>query len=156
MALEGYPSIEPLGGCKDKGRDAIHVNQSGGKTTIFCYSVREDWRTKLDQDAATIHKHKHRCHRLAYLSTEDYTPGDRDKAAKFIKQTYGWTLSPTAASVCGLCSPRGTGTSSPGTRISSPRPSSSIRRARGRLPAIRSSSATRRRTSPSRPGWPGA
>jgi hypothetical protein len=46
MALEGYPSIEPLGGCKDKGRDAIHVAQSNGKTTIFCYSVREDWRKK--------------------------------------------------------------------------------------------------------------
>jgi TIR domain len=94
MALEGYPSIEPLGGCKDKGRDAIHVDQSGGKTTIFCYSVREDWRKKLDQDAATIKKHGHRCHRLVYLSTENYTPGDRDKAAKFIKQTYGWTLEP--------------------------------------------------------------
>ncbi len=92
MALEGYPSIEPLGGCKDKGRDAIHVNESTGKTSIFCYSVREDWRKKLEEDAAVIYKHKHRCHRLVYLSTEDYTAGDRDKAAKFIKQTYGWTL----------------------------------------------------------------
>ena len=26
MALEGYSSIEPLGGFKDKGRDAIHVS----------------------------------------------------------------------------------------------------------------------------------
>jgi len=94
MALEGYPSIEPLGGCKDKGRDALHVNQSTGKTSIFCYSVREDWRKKLEEDAAVIHKHKHPCHRLVYLSTEGYTPGDRDKAAKFIKQTYGWMLEP--------------------------------------------------------------
>src|SRR5688572_17788501 len=94
MALEGYPQIEPLGGCKDQGRDAIHVDRTDGRTTIFCYSVRVDWRKKLDQDAAVIHKHKHTCDQLVYLSTEDYTPGERDQAVRFIKQTYGWTLEP--------------------------------------------------------------
>jgi TIR domain len=94
MTLEGYPSIEPLGGFKDKGRDAIHVDQSSGRASIFCYSVREDWRKKLEQDAATTRKHEHPCDQLVYLSTEDYTPGDRDKAVTFIKQTYGWALEP--------------------------------------------------------------
>ena len=45
MSLEGYKSIEPLGGFSDKGRDAIHINKSN-ETTIFAYSVREDWRAK--------------------------------------------------------------------------------------------------------------
>ncbi len=94
MVLEGYASIEPLGGFKDKGRDAIYVDRSSGQTSIFCYSVRKDWRDKLEEDAATIHKHKHTCNRLIYLSTADFTPGDRDKAVEFIKRTYGWTLEP--------------------------------------------------------------
>jgi len=28
MSLVGYASIEPLGGFKDKGRDAVHVSRS--------------------------------------------------------------------------------------------------------------------------------
>jgi len=52
MALDGYRGIEPLGGSKDKGRDAIHIDQtSNNQVTIFAYSVREDWRKKLAQDS---------------------------------------------------------------------------------------------------------
>jgi hypothetical protein len=94
MALEDYPSIEPLGGFKDKGRDAIHVCDVSGQVSIFCYSVREDWRDKLEEDAKKIHDHKHACNKLVYLSTEDYTPTDRDNAIAFIKNEYGWTLEP--------------------------------------------------------------
>jgi TIR domain len=94
MALEGYPSIEPLGGFSDKGRDAVHVNRLDGVITLFCYSVREDWLNKLKQDANVIYKHKHPCHRLVYLSTYDYSATERDKAIKFIKEIYGWELDP--------------------------------------------------------------
>ncbi len=94
MALEGYASIEPLGGCKDKGRDAIHVSRADKKVTIFCYSVRDDWRRKLEQDAEVIKKHHHPCDRLTYLSTYDFTPGERDDAVTFIKNKYGWELEP--------------------------------------------------------------
>jgi hypothetical protein len=92
MALEDYPSIEPLGGFKDKGRDAVHVCDVSDRVSIFCYSVREDWRDKLEEDAKKIHDHKHACNKLVYLSTEDYTPTDRDNAVAFIKKEYGWTL----------------------------------------------------------------
>lgn len=94
MALEGYASIEPLGGCHDKGRDAIHVNRGANVVTIFCYSVRDDWFRKLKQDAEVIHRHRHACSRLTYLSTYNFTPGERDDAVKFIQQTYGWELDP--------------------------------------------------------------
>jgi len=94
MSLESYPSIEPLGGFSDKGRDAIHVNRLNGFTTIFCYSVREDWLRKLGEDAKIIHKHKHTCDRLVYLSTYDFSATERDDAVKFIKDTYGWELDP--------------------------------------------------------------
>ena len=46
MSLEGYGSIEPLGGSQDKGRDAIYVDESN-QTTIFAYSVNKGWRVKL-------------------------------------------------------------------------------------------------------------
>ena len=65
MSLEGYSSLEPLGGFSDKGRDAIYVNRVG-KTTIFAYSVREDWRAKLAEDADKIDKHGHDCNELVF------------------------------------------------------------------------------------------
>lgn len=92
MALDGYKNIEPIGGSKDKGRDAIHVDSSTGMVTIFAYSVREDWRVKLGEDAEKIKKHGHACNCLAFLSTATYSPSERDEAVRFIKDTYDWSL----------------------------------------------------------------
>jgi len=94
MVLEGYRTLEPLGGCHDKGRDAIHVNRFENVVTIFCYSVRGDWFEKLKQDAKVIHQHGHQCDRLAYLSTYNFTSAERDDAVKFIKESHGWELEP--------------------------------------------------------------
>lgn len=91
MTLEGYPNIEPLGGFSDKGRDAIHIDNSG-KTTIFAYSVRENWRAKLSEDAAKVKKHEHKCDKIVFISTADYTAGERDEAITSIEKDYGWTL----------------------------------------------------------------
>lgn len=92
MALEGYPGIEPLGGSKDKGRDAIHTHRSTEEVTIFAYSVREDWRRKLTEDAENIQKHGHVCQRLVFLCTASFTATERDSAVTDIRQTFGWTL----------------------------------------------------------------
>ncbi len=92
MALDGYRGIEPLGGVKDKGRDAIHLDRTTGMNTVFAYSVREDWRRKLESDAAKVHGHGHRCERLAFLCSSSITPSERDDAVKFIQTTYGWGL----------------------------------------------------------------
>ena len=67
MALEGYSNIEPLGGSKDKGRDAIHIGKSTGIVSIFAYSVREDWRVKLGEDAEKIKKKGNKCDRRGFL-----------------------------------------------------------------------------------------
>jgi TIR domain len=91
MVLDGYPKLEPLGGFKDKGRDAIHVTATG-ITTIFAYSVREDWRAKLSEDATKVKKHNHSCDEFVFLTTADFTAGERDEAVKFIANTFGWTL----------------------------------------------------------------
>ena len=91
MSLEGYSSIEPLGGFSDKGRDAIHISESD-ETTIFAYSVREDWRAKLAEDASSIHKYGHTCDQLVFITTASFTAGKRDEAVAFIYEEYGWTL----------------------------------------------------------------
>jgi len=83
MSLEGYSSIEPLGGFGDKGRDAVHVSKSD-ETAIFAYSVREDWRAKLAEDASSIHKHGHTCDQLVFITTASFTAGKRDEAVAFI------------------------------------------------------------------------
>lgn len=91
MSLEGYSSIEPLGGFSDKGRDAIHVSRSD-ETTIFAYSVREDWRAKLAEDASKISKHGHTCDQLVFVTTARFTAGERDEAVDFIRDECGWKL----------------------------------------------------------------
>ena len=91
MSLEGYSSIEPLGGSKDKGRDAIHVNLSN-ETTIFAYSVREDWRAKLAEDAAKVYKHQHACDKFVFITTAKITSSQRDEAVNNIKNEFGWQL----------------------------------------------------------------
>ena len=91
MSLEGYNSIEPLGGFSDKGRDAIHVNKSN-ETTIFAYSVREDWRAKLAEDAEKIYKHGHACNQLIFITTGEIIPNKRDEAIAFIRNEFGWRL----------------------------------------------------------------
>ncbi len=91
MALEGHTNIEPLGGFKDKGRDAIHISRSSG-TTVFAYSVREDWRSKLSEDADKIKRHGHALDTLVFISTSRFTAGERDEAVTTIKQEYEWDL----------------------------------------------------------------
>ena len=92
MALESYPDIEPLGGFSDKGRDAIHVSAQDGKTTIFAYSVREDWRAKLSEDATKVYRHGHTCNQLVFITTANITASERDEAVGFIAKQYGWEL----------------------------------------------------------------
>lgn len=92
MALEGYPKIEPLGGFKDKGRDAVHVSEVDGKATVFAYSAREDWRAKLSEDAGNIHRHGHDCDRMVFITTSSVTAGERDEAISFISEQFGWEL----------------------------------------------------------------
>src|SRR3954451_25322023 len=92
MALEGHPGIEPLGGSKDKGRDAIDVSRNGKRTSIFAYSVRENWLKKLKEDAGKVKKHGHVCNQLLFLVTERITATERDNAIKLIQKLYGWKL----------------------------------------------------------------
>lgn len=93
LRYDGYTGLEPLGGFKDKGRDAVHVSRTDAAvTSVFAYSVREDWRPKLDEDAAKIQKHGHQCDQLVFLTTSAPSASERDQAITDIETTYGWKL----------------------------------------------------------------
>ncbi|HKZ78886.1 MAG TPA: restriction endonuclease [Pyrinomonadaceae bacterium] len=93
MSREGYKDIEPLGGNKDKGRDAIHVDKSTGTVTIFTYSVREDWEEKLYEDLEKIAVvHKHHCDRVIFLTTGRPTATENDNVKQDVKKEYGFNL----------------------------------------------------------------
>lgn len=91
LSVSGYPEIEPLGGFKDKGRDAIHVDKNN-TTTIFAYSVREDWQAKLFEDANKVVKHGHKCEKFVFVTTANITSTERDNLKQIIKTKYGWDL----------------------------------------------------------------
>ncbi|MBX3452759.1 MAG: hypothetical protein KF777_24700 [Planctomycetaceae bacterium] len=93
MARSGYSSIEPLGGTKDKGRDALHRGTAAeGKSTIFAYSVREDWEDKLSEDCGKVRKHGHACDRIVFLTTSPFTVYERDNAVTMVNDEFGWEL----------------------------------------------------------------
>lgn len=92
MSRQGFTSIEPLGGFHDKGRDAIHVNKTDSNVTIFAYSVREDWRAKLAEDAKKIKDHGHKCDRLIFVTTARFSATERDEACETLQNEFGWVL----------------------------------------------------------------
>lgn len=92
MSREGYKSIQPLGGTGDKGRDAIHFDKSTSISTVFAYSVRKDWETKLEGDLKTVSRHEHECDQFVFVSTSLIPATKFDEKKKEVKQAYGWDL----------------------------------------------------------------
>ena len=92
MSRVGYDNSEPLGGFADRGRDAIRVSRSSGETTIFAYSVREDWKRKLDEDLQKIRRHGHSCDGVVFVTTATPTATEIDKLKEAVKRDYGWQL----------------------------------------------------------------
>jgi hypothetical protein len=90
MSENGYPGIEPLGGFSDYGRDAVHKSSRNGRTTIFAYSVREDWLAKLREDADRIRECGHRCNSFVFMTTSTVSASERDAVIKTIRKEYRW------------------------------------------------------------------
>lgn len=94
MALCGYSEIEPLGKFKDKGRDAIHVAYKKGgqkQTTIFCYSLQDDWEKKLKQDLQKIKNKGFHCDSVVFITTANIG-NKRDILISYVREKYGWEL----------------------------------------------------------------
>jgi hypothetical protein len=92
MAGTGYSGIDPLGGSGDGGRDAIFRAGQADDQTIFAYTVRSDWRKKLEQDCNRIQDEGHSPSRVVFVCTSSLTATDKDNARAFVSRTYGWQL----------------------------------------------------------------
>lgn len=92
MSRIGYKDIEPLGGYKDKGRDAIYESEMDNQTTIFSYSVREDWAKKLFEDINKIVQHGHLCQKLIYVTTSDIGSAKKDELKQRVKDNFEFEL----------------------------------------------------------------
>lgn len=92
MSREGYKDIQPLGGHKDKGRDAIHFDRSTGTDTIFAYTVREDWEDKLKSDLEKVEQHGHPCQRFVFVTTAQITSSEFDTYREVVRKNFSWEL----------------------------------------------------------------
>ena len=93
LSCDGYDSIEPIGGTGDGGRDALHKTpDAAGVCTIFAYSLRKDWKVKLQQDCERIRDVGHACHRIVFAFIKQPTPTERDAAIARVKSEFGWEL----------------------------------------------------------------
>jgi hypothetical protein len=90
MAGSGYRNIEPIGGSNDRGRDALFKSEDS--LTVFAYSVRSDWRAKLEQDCARIHEEEHNPTSIVFACTTSLSGSERDSTKAEVHARYGWQI----------------------------------------------------------------
>lgn len=88
-----YPDLIPMGGIHDGGRDAVVIHYSTDELTGFAFSVRADWLKKFKQDAKRLHDTQgDKVKTFVYVSTNDVSASDHDKAREHVQVRYGWPL----------------------------------------------------------------
>ena len=92
MASTDYPAIEPIGGTGDGGRDALHICEDDGTTTIFAYSVRSDWQTKIRTDCRRIAELGHTADRIVFVSAQMIGASQKDKLRTELMNEYSWEI----------------------------------------------------------------
>ena len=93
MSGIGYVGIEPIGGSGDRGRDALFIDtKHSDNLTVFAYSVRVDWKTKLREDCERIRDEQHRPKAIVFVCTSTLTGGQKDAAKAQTLADFGWQL----------------------------------------------------------------
>ncbi len=94
MSQSGYTEIEPLGGSSDGGRDALHLSRTENSVvTIFAYSVRSDWKTKLlKEDCVRIRDEGHFPDQIVFATTATVSASSRDAMVSEVRDYFGWKL----------------------------------------------------------------
>lgn len=92
LARLGYQGIEPQGiGRKDGGKDAVLTHDEKTKV-VFHYSMRKDWKKKINEDLETVKQNKIPCDKFVFVSNRFISPGDKDKLKEEVQKDYGWEL----------------------------------------------------------------
>lgn len=92
LVCAGYPSLDPLGGTGDGGRDAIVRNDDLGRKICFAFTVRSDWRAKLASDCKRVQEEGHNPEIFVFVCTEAISASQKDIAYQQVADSYGWTL----------------------------------------------------------------
>lgn len=88
----GYEGIDPQGiQGRDGGKDSILRRDS---TTVFHYSLRSDWETKLDEDLETVKEHVRDgdfdCDQFVFVTNEFIGGKKKGNKKTDVEQEYEW------------------------------------------------------------------
>ncbi|HYH05715.1 MAG TPA: tetratricopeptide repeat protein [Thermoanaerobaculia bacterium] len=99
LSRTGYADILPVGGKKDRGRDAETdrrqvpiVLAPSGERTFFQFSLADRWEQKLKDELAKVKRNKHDIDAFLFVTTASVTGTTRDRLSKWVKEQYGWRL----------------------------------------------------------------
>ncbi|MEW6378093.1 MAG: tetratricopeptide repeat protein [bacterium] len=96
LAREGYKDIVPIGGVRDRGRDAEvrlwkGIKATGG-VTFFQYSLEKRWEVKVNRELKKVKENGHIIHFYVFVTSQKVTGEKRDKLAEITATTYEWQL----------------------------------------------------------------
>jgi len=99
LCRNGYADIVPVGGKKDRGRDAENDRRrepillaSSGEKTFFQFSLADRWEKKLKDELEKVRRNGHDIDSFLFVTTAAVTGTTRDNLAKWVKEKYGWRL----------------------------------------------------------------
>jgi tetratricopeptide (TPR) repeat protein len=95
LGREGYDGINPIGGSKDRGRDAEERLYSGiGErgVTFFQFTLEERWEPKLKKELASVRRYGHKISSYVFVTRMKVSGAKRDALCQWVDKTYGWTL----------------------------------------------------------------
>ncbi len=97
MYKYGYVTIDPRGGSRDGGIDAVSVIRNGessdGKRIIFHYSTEKDWERKLNMDVKKdIKNNEPKSTKLVFCTTQRIRGTKKSSVPKEILKKYGYEI----------------------------------------------------------------
>lgn len=95
LGREGYEDIIPIGGTKDRGRDAELRHRgikSTGGVTFFQYTLDKKWEGKLKRELVKTKNNKHIINYYVFVTTQKVSGNKRDGWVAAVAQKYKWHL----------------------------------------------------------------
>lgn len=98
LLVKEYPRIVPIGGTRDRGRDAIEHPpmrgsfQSDDGETIFQFSFEKVWGSKLKRELRKVFQYGYKPAQFVFVTNQKVSPGNYDKSRQFAREKYGLDL----------------------------------------------------------------
>ena len=98
LLVREYHRIIPLGGTKDRGRDAIEplpilgLFQSEDGVTIFQFSTEKTWESKLKRELKKVLQYGYKPAQFVFVTNQQFSSGNYDESQQFAYEKYGLVL----------------------------------------------------------------